>query len=269
MQFIEAGDLKICYEIKGSGYPLVLIMGFSAGMDWWDSELIDALSGKYRVLAFDNRGAGQTVTPDEGDFSIEMFADDTALLMDKLGIDRAHVFGFSMGGIIAQALTLKHPEKVNRLILGGTFCGGKETIMPDEHAAKMLMDTSGGIEGAFGRALELMFPWEFLASNPGYADNFRKRFMAAPVTAHNARRQLVASMKLGTYPRLPEVKAPTLVVPGTDDILISPRNSRLIAERIPGAKLIEYSGAGHCFMSPAREQFISDLLEFLGDRAGE
>lgn len=104
MQFIEAGDLNICYELKGSGYPLVMIMGFSANMDWWDPEFIDALALKYRVLVFDNRGAGRTVTPVEGDFSLEMFADDTAMLMEKLGIERAHVFGFSMGGIIAQSL---------------------------------------------------------------------------------------------------------------------------------------------------------------------
>lgn len=262
-QYIEAGDLKICYKLQGTGCPLVLIMGLTAGMDWWDPEFIDALSTKYRVLMFDTRGAGRTVTPPEGDFSIEMFSDDTALLMDKLGIEKAHVFGFSMGGIIAQALALRYPGKVSKLVLGGTFCGGKETVMPSPEATKMLLDASGGLEGLFSRCLELMFPWQFLADNPGYAEDFRRRFMAAPVTPHNARRQLVASMKLGTYSMLPEIKVPALVVTGRDDILIPPRNSHILAERIPGARLIEYSGAGHCFMSPAREQFTRDIMEFL------
>lgn len=264
MQFIEAGEIKVCYKLEGQGYPLVLIMGFTGNMDWWDPELIEALAAKYRVLLFDNRGAGRTVTPDEGDFSIGMFADDTALLMEKLGIERAHVFGFSMGGTIAQALALRYPEKVNRLVLGGTFCGGRETVMAKPEVTKMLMDTSGGIEGSFSRALELMFPWEFLADNPGYAESFRKRYMAAPVTPHNTRRQFVASMKTAMYSMLPEIKAPALVVTGAEDILIPPRNSHIIAERIPGARLIEYSGAGHCFMSPARERFLRDLFAFLG-----
>ncbi len=265
MQFIETGDLKVCYELKGSGYPIVLIMGLTAGMDWWDPGLVDALSEKYRVLMFDNRGAGRTVTPEEGDFSIEMFARDTAALMGKLGIERAHVFGFSMGGIIAQALALEYPEKVSKLVLGGTFCGGKETVMPSPQASKMLLDTSGGLEGAFSRALELMFPWEFLAANPGYAETFRKRFMSAPVNEHNARRQLVASMKLGTYSRLPEIRVPVLVVTGADDILIPPENSDILVKGIPGAKLKKYKDAGHFFMAPAREEFIDDILSFLDE----
>lgn len=262
MQFIEAGDLKIRYELKGSGYPLVLIMGFSGSMDWWDVEFIDALAEKYRVLVFDNRGAGRTVTPPEGDFTLEMFAGDTKLLMDKLGIDRAHVFGFSMGGIIAQALALRYPEKVSRMVLAGTFCGGRETVMPSPEVSKMLMDTGGGIDGMCARTLQLMFPERFVAENPGFAAGFIERCKSAPITAHNARRQLVASMKTGTWQRLPEIKIPVLVATGTEDILISPENSRILAGRIPGAQLVEYADSGHCFMSTAREKCLKDTIDF-------
>ena len=263
MKYITAGDLEICYEIHGTGYPIVLIMGFTGNMDWWDPELIDALSQKYRVLTFDNRGAGRTETPEEGDFSCEMFADDTSTLMDALDIERAHIFGFSMGGIIAQALALRHPDKVSKLVLGGTFCGGKETVMADPEVTKILMDTSGGMEGSFSRSLELMFPAEFIKKNPGFTKNFRERYMTAPISAKNARRQLIASMKLSTYANLPEIKIPAIVVTGAEDILIPPQNSHILAERIPGAKLIEYTGAGHCFMDPKRETFLNDLMEFL------
>ena len=263
MKYINVNDLNICYEQQGTGYPIVLIMGFTASMDWWDRELIDALAEKYSVLIFDNRGAGRTVTPGEGHFSIEMFADDTAALMDALGIDRAHIFGFSMGGIIAQALTLRHPEKVSRLILGGTFCGGKETVMADPEVTKILLDSSGTIEDTFGRTLKLMFPADFIEANPSFTESFRNRYMTAPISADNARRQLIASMRLGTYPMLPEIKSPALVVTGADDILIPPPNSRILAERIPGAQLIEYSGAGHYFMAPNREEFLRDMMEFL------
>ncbi len=262
MQFIEAGDLNICYELKGSGYPLVMIMGFSANMDWWDPEFIDALALKYRVLVFDNRGAGRTVTPVEGDFSLEMFADDTAMLMEKLGIERAHVFGFSMGGIIAQSLALRYPQKVSRLVLGGTFCGGKETVMPAPEVSKMLMDTSGGIDGMCERTLKLMFPESFISADPGFAAGFTERCKSAPITGHNARRQLVASMKTGTWQHLPELNIPVLVVTGTEDILISPENSRILADRIPGAELVEYADSGHCFMSTARQKFLKDITSF-------
>jgi pimeloyl-ACP methyl ester carboxylesterase len=263
MDYINVNDLKICYSLKGEGYPIVLIMGFTAGMDWWDSELIDALAEKYSVLIFDNRGAGRTVTPADGDFSINMFADDTAALMDALSLEKAHVFGFSMGGIIAQALTLRYPDKVNKLVLGGTCCGGKETLLADPAVIKKLMDADGGIEGSFSRTLELMFPEEFISANSGFSKDFRERYMAAPVSGHNARRQLAAIMKRGTYPDLPGIKSSTLVVTGTEDILIPPQNSHILAERIPHAELIEYEGAGHCFMSPKREEFLKDIFEFL------
>lgn len=262
MQFIEAGDLKICYELKGSGYPLVLIMGFSGNMDWWDPEFIEALAAKYHVLVFDNRGAGRTVTPETGDFTLEMFANDTALLMEKLGIVRAHVFGFSMGGLIAQLLALRHPEKVSRLVLGGTFCGGRETVLPTPEVSKMLMENSGGIDGMCARTLQLMFPERFVAGNPGFARSFIERCRRAPVTAHNARRQLVASMKTGTWQRLTEIQIPVLVATGTEDILISPENSRILAQRIPGAELVEYADSGHCFMSTAREKCLKDIIDF-------
>lgn len=262
MQFIEAGDLKIRYELKGSGYPLVMIMGFSGSMDWWDPEFIEALAEKYRVLVFDNRGAGRTVTPPEGDFTLDMFAGDTALLMDRLGIDRAHVFGFSMGGIIAQALALRNPEKVSRMVLAGTFCGGRETVMPSPEVSKMLMDTDGGIDGMCARTLKLMFPARFVAENPGFAAEFTERCKRAPITAHNARRQLVASMKTGTWQQLLEIKIPVLVATGTEDILISPENSRILAGRIPGAQLVEYADSGHCFMSTAREKCLKDTIDF-------
>lgn len=263
MQFIKVNDLNICYETKGNGYPLVLINGFSESMDSWDPEMTDALAEKYRVLLFDNRGAGRTETPEEGDFSCEMFADDTAALMESLGIKNANVFGFSMGGVIAQALSLKHPEKVNKLVLGGTFCGGKETVMAAPEVTKILLDTSGGIEGIFSRSLTLLFPEGYAETNPEFTENLKKRFMTAPISSHNARRQLIASMKLSTYSRLPEIKNPALIVTGTEDILIPPQNSRILAERIPGAKLIEYPGAGHYFMAPSRDEFLTDIMEFL------
>jgi len=109
----RVGDTKMAYWTYGEGYPLVMIMGYSGTMDMWDPNVIDALSAYYKVIVFDNRGMGKTTTGTRK-FTIEQFADDTAGLMDALAIDQAHVLGWSMGTEIAQELTLRHPEKVNK-----------------------------------------------------------------------------------------------------------------------------------------------------------
>lgn len=263
MEHVKVRDLDICCEVTGEGYPIVLIQGLTATMDWWDLELVDALSKKYRVLRFDNRGAGQTVTPKEGEFSGELFADDTVGLLKAKGIERANILSMSMGGMIAQELALKYPERVNKLVLGCTFCGGEHMVQASHEVMQMLVDFSGGLEGIFERVLKLMFPKDYLDANPDYVKDFKERYLRAPITAHNAMRQFSACARVNTYNRLPKVLPPTLVACGADDILIPPQNSRILAERIPGAKLIEYPGSGHGFMSQMRETFLKDLLAFL------
>ena len=264
MEFVEAGELSICCELRGEGYPIVLIHGLTANMDWWDPGLLSALSERYRILAFDNRGAGRTVTPEAGDWTCETFADDTVALMEATGIERANVLSVSMGGMIAQELALKYPEKVNKLILGSTFCGAAHTVYASQEVLEKLTDTSGGPEEVLQRTTELMFTPDSLKEQPEVVEGFKIAWMRAPTSKHNAMRQYMAAAKIDTYNRLPEINISTLVVTGKEDILIPPENSRIIAERIPGAKLIEYEGYGHSFISRMPEAFINDLLEFLG-----
>jgi pimeloyl-ACP methyl ester carboxylesterase len=238
-------------------------MGFTANMEWWDPELVIALSRQYRVLMFDNRGSGRTVTPDEGKFTCEMFADDTVALMDAKGIKRANILGMSMGGLIAQELTLKYPERVNNLILACTFCGGQHMVQASDEVMKIMTDRSGGIDGLFDRTLKLMFTKNFLDANPDYVINFKERYLRTPISEANTLRQFIACAKADTYNRLSEIKNPTLIATGTDDPLIPPQNSRILADRIPGAKLIEYKGCSHGFISQAHDAFIKDLLNFI------
>jgi pimeloyl-ACP methyl ester carboxylesterase len=237
-------------------------MGFTANMDWWDPELVNALSKKYRLLMFDNRGAGRTVTPAYGEFTCEMFADDTVALMDAKGIKRANILSMSMGGLIAQELALKYPGRVNNLVLGCTFCGGTHMIQARPEVMLILMDQSGGLDGRFDRMLKLMFTENFLEANPDFAERLKERYLRAPISDANSLRQFIACAISDTYERLSEIKNPTLVATGTDDPLIPPQNSRMLAQRIPGAKLIEYKGSSHGFMSQARDAFIKDLLNF-------
>jgi pimeloyl-ACP methyl ester carboxylesterase len=264
MDSIEIGDLNICYELTGDGYPVVLIQGLTANIDWWDPALLSALAKRYQVLTFDNRGAGRTVTPEDGRWTCEMLADDTAGLMKALRIERANIVGTSMGGMIAQELAIKYPQVVNKLVLCSTFCGGKNTVYASQEVLTKMADGSGGREGVLQRTVELMFTPEAAAADPAVIEGFKEAWMRAPISTHNAVRQFIATSTIDSYERLAEITAPTLVAMGNADIIIPPENSRIIAGRIPGAKLIEYEGFGHSFISRMPEEFINDLLGFLG-----
>ncbi len=264
MEYARVGDLNMCYELRGEGPPLVMIMGLTANMDWWAPETLDELSRRYQVLMFDNRGAGRTETPGEGEFTCAQMADDTAGLMDGLGIERAYVLGLSMGGMIAQELALNHPEKVDKLVLCVTFCGGGNTVYPSQEVLQIMADTSGTVDDLIRRTMSIMFPAEWLEADESQYEEFRECYLRAPCTPENTVRQFMGTTKLDTYDRLPSITAPTLLMCGAEDVLIPPENSRIIAGRIPGARLIEYPGAGHGFTSQSREEFAKDLIEFLG-----
>lgn len=260
---VMVGDIEIAYSLSGEGHPLVLIQGLTGTMDWWDPEFVDALASRYRVLIFDNRGAGRTEAP-EGEFSVAQFADDTAGLMDALGIDSAHVLGYSLGGMIAQELALHHPGKVDKLVLCVTFCGGKATVQASREVLSKLMDRSGSLEELVERFLTLMFTREWIEENRHVLDDFKGRYLIAPTPDYNAARQFMATVKFDTFGRLGEIAAPTMVMCGADDILIPAENSRIIAREIPGAKLIAYPDAGHGFVWQVRAKALDDLTGFLG-----
>ena len=122
MPKIKVNDIQMFYEVHGEGFPLIMIMGFTGNTSWWDPRWIQTLSEKFKVIAFDNRGAGRTDISDR-EYSIKLFAEDTAGLMNALGIPQANVLGISMGGMIAQELVLNYPEKVKKLVLCSTYCG--------------------------------------------------------------------------------------------------------------------------------------------------
>jgi 3-oxoadipate enol-lactonase len=134
----KVGDINIYYEIHGKGEPLVLIMGYGLSSAAW-SPVLPALAQKYKVITFDNRGAGKSDKPD-GPYTMDMMAGDLAGLLDAIRIKAAHIFGISMGGMIAQHFALRYPERVRSLILGCTTCGGSHGVAPDAAAMAALFD---------------------------------------------------------------------------------------------------------------------------------
>lgn len=257
------GDLEINCRVLGDGKPLVMIMGFTAGMELWYPPLIDSLSKRYRVVLFDNRGAGLTGAGEAG-FSMKQFAHDTTGLLDALGIERAFVLGESMGGMIAQEVALNYPEKTEKLVLLCTFCGGEQAEFPSPDVIGVMADRTGTPEDMARRGTTIAFPDEWARANPEIIEDVVRRTLIHPMSDENAERQAEAIFGFSSYDRLPETACPALVMCGTEDIIIPPVNSRTLAERIPGAKLVEFPGGGHGFHTQFHERVAREVIDFLG-----
>ena len=264
MAFTQVGDLEINFKLMGEGQPLVLIMGLTGSLDWWDPEFLASLAERYRVLIFDNRGAGGTETSDDGEFTIVQMAGDTGGLMEALDIDRAHVLGVSMGGMIAQELALNYPAKVDKLVLAATNCGASGSVFATREVLMKLANRTGTPEEQVARYCSLLFCEAWLESHENDVREFTNRYLAAPANDPNAARQFIATVKFDACGQLPNIENPTLVAYGKEDVIIPPENSKIIAGRIPGAKLIEYEEAGHGFIWERMDDFLRDLTEFLG-----
>ncbi len=260
---IRVSDIEMNYTVKGDGKPLVMIMGLTASMDVWDPRFVAELAEHYRLLLFDNRGAGKT-DAGEAQWSIKQFAEDTAGLMDALGIERAYILGESMGGMIAQEFALNHPDRTEKLVLMCTFCGGAEAVLPSEDVVGVLADLSGTPEEIARRNITITCPDDWAAAHPEVVEDIVARSCLNPMSNENALRQGETIFLFGTYERLPDIKIPTLVMCGTEDVLVPPANSRTLADRIPGARLVEFPGGGHAFHSQFPHEVAVEVIRFLG-----
>jgi 3-oxoadipate enol-lactonase len=244
------------------GTPLLLIQGLGYTADMW-FRMLPGLSSNRRTIRFDNRGVGRSNVPPLP-WSIEEMADDAVAVLDAAGVDRAHVFGVSMGGLIAQELALGHPDRVERLVLGATHPGGRDAIRMDPAAAMMLMDRT---PGTAREAAEASVP--FLYAEDTDADDIARDIdvrVRYPMRASAYFGQLDAMRRHeGTLDRLPKLGAPTLVIHGREDRLVKPGNAEIIAAAIPGARLTWIEGASHVFWTDRPEQTVALVTEFLDE----
>ncbi len=258
--------VRIHYTRVGEGDPLLLIMGFGMPGDAWLGAL-PFLQG-FGAIYYDNRGTGLSDKPG-GPYSIAQMADDGAGLLDHLQIEQAHVYGVSMGGMIAQELVLRHPQKVRSLVLGCTMCGGERARLGEEAVLDTLFETiknmgTLGAEAWVDRTLPLIFPKEWIDANPGVRDLLMMGMqMMPPTPPETAQNAMAGLFGWTTYDRLPQITAPTLVVHGDSDLIIPVDNAYVLAERIPGAQLHIVKGGGHGY--PAQDpvavhQVITDFL---------
>src|SRR6201997_4717909 len=259
MPIVENQGAEIYWDEQGSGEPLLLIMGLSYPSYMWHRTR-PVLAQTYRTIALDNRGVGQSDVP-PGVYSIALMASDAAAVLDAADVESAHVFGISMGGMIAQEFALQYPKRVRSLILGCTAAGGPTAVRAEPEAAQMLMTRDRMTPE---QAAEAAVPFIYNPTTPRERIDediaIRRPWFPRP-EAYKA--QLQGILAWEAYSRLFGIAAPTLVIHGESDRLVPPGNAKLIAEQIPGAKLVMIPHASHLFLTDQTEVAHRAIFDFL------
>jgi 3-oxoadipate enol-lactonase len=248
MSHLTIGGRRLFHQRRGAGEPLLLIMGMSGTHLSWGEPFLGDLERDFDVVAYDHRGIGRS-DPESQAFSIADLAEDAAGILDALGWDEAHVLGISMGGMIAQELALRHPERIRTLTLGCTYCGGPGSALApqatiDKLSAGMM---SGDRELAIRNGFEVNVSAAFAADEANY-ETFRAMAKALPAPVPVIMLQMQAIAQHDTSARLPGLTGlPTLVIHGDEDAMLPVQNGKLIASLIPDATLDVLEGVGHMF----------------------
>ena len=263
MPEVHVDDVRLHYEVAGSGEPLLMVMGLGGSSAGWAPELVAELARSFRTIIYDNRGTGQSDKPDVP-YSLEMFASDAIAILDDLKISRAHLFGVSMGGMIAQEIALRYGSRLQTLTLGCTTFGGKNAVPPPPESIKLLTAPRDGLsdEEVIRRGWPLAYTPEYIKNHRAELEASIPRLLVNTTPTFIFKRHLDATYALKTYERLPQITMPALVITGAKDVLIPAGNSEILAERIPGAKLHIIPNAGHAFFNEARAEFLKEFVPF-------
>jgi pimeloyl-ACP methyl ester carboxylesterase len=263
------GAQIVCRRI-GKGRPLLVLNGFAATSSDWDPSFIDRLASSNELILLNNRGIGGS-TDDGQSFDIEKLADDAVHVIETLGIERASVMGWSMGGFIAQAFALKYPDRVDKLVLLSTDPGGSEADLASPAVWSALLDTSGTPNEQARRLLFLVFPNDV-------AESLYRRFgdivaaARAQLSVELLKRQATAMdawHRNGLTSQLREIRVPVLIATGTDDIVIPASNALKLVNAIPGAWLAQFPHGGHAFMAQYPRALADVINSFLATREAE
>ncbi|MCW3064433.1 MAG: alpha/beta hydrolase [Solirubrobacterales bacterium] len=262
MSFAHSGALRVYYESIGRGPAVLLILGqgMSVEAGW---RTIDRLASQFRVLAFDNRDMGRSdYSP--WPYRVTQMASDAVAVLDAAGEARAHVYGMSLGGMVAQELALRHRDRVSGLVLGATTPGGPHAIPQDPQVLTFF--TRVGVMGPEEAAWAAV-PYSYgERTRREHADRIGEdiaRRMRHPPDALAYLHQVAAAASHSTLSRLGGIAAPTLVVHGGQDMLQSPANARVLAKAIPGAQLRLWPEAGHLYVTdePDADLEVARFLE--------
>ncbi len=265
--FAQSKDgLKLRYEIRGSGDPLALIMGFSGSSRGWGDPFLDLIERRFKTILIDNRGTGESDKPD-APWTMTDMANDVAAVLDHAKIDRAHIYGISMGGMIAQEFALQHAARVRGLVLGCTAPGMAHAAPNDPaNVAKRMPDPSKTPEQQARTAFEVACGTAFLNSKrgPAFIDHQIAEMGKYPITPlPTFTRQMEAIQAWDPWDRLGQIKAPTLIFHGDDDKLLPHANAEILHSKIAGSRVHILKGIGHMFFWEAPEESVGIPGDFV------
>jgi 3-oxoadipate enol-lactonase len=245
--------VRIAWERRGSGEPLLLVHGLGYARWGWEP-VLEPLERSFDLILFDNRGIGESDAP-PGPYTVAELAADAAQVLDEAGVERANVLGTSLGGMVAQELALTAPERVDRLVLACTTPGGPEAFPMPERTVQLMT----------GGATLRQFVENALAPGPDpeLVDRIlrHREATAQPLDAWSA--QAAAGATFDALGRIARVEAPTLILHGTEDAVVDSRNSSLLASRIPDSRVELFPGGGHLFFWEQPDRFVDVVTGFL------
>ena len=254
--------IRLSASSTGVGTPIVLIPGLVSSRQVY-RDLIERLATKYLVISFDPRGIGESDWAD-GPYTMEMLAADVIAVLDAADTSEAVVWGASMGGMVAQRFGLNFPDRVTGLVLACTGPGGEHAIRADQEATRALIGKGAESAGeAYRIACTVLYAEDFQKEHPDFIEQEIAYRNAHPVRARTLKAQWDAVKRHDAFDELPHMAVPTLVMHGSEDVVMPPGNGELLVERIPGAKKAWFAGRGHLFFHEDLDATVTQLSGFV------
>ena len=264
---VRVGDIDISYKTFGKGDPILLIMGYSGSKNDWDPTFLTGLSTNHTVIIFDNRGVSDS-TLGTKDYTINQLAEDIVGLLNVLNINKADILGYSMGGMVAQQLTLDHGDRVDDLILYATHCGNiDQTYNPPEKLVKQFNNLNGTENDIKQRFVPYQFSNSWINQNRDSYDQIFNSFKLPPNNVLEKQKDAIFKWILkGTCDRLSQISHDTLIIVGTADKILPSINSEIFKDKIKEAKVETFVEGGHALMFQFPERLSSVIDTFLGKK---
>lgn len=262
MPFVRRNGVRIHYEVAGSGPALLLLEGLGYGLWMWSKQR-PALARHFTLVMPDHRGNGQSDKPDEP-YTIRLLAEDALAVLNELGMERAHVLGVSLGGMVALELAVYFPERVRGLVLASTTPGGPHAdpmprVTQEAWLAARTLPPREGLRAA----MALAFGSGYMETHPDEVEWILTERLRAPQPDHAWLRQLQAAWQFDVFDALGGIEHPALVIAGSEDRVVPTSNAHVLAGRIPNARLVVFEGAGHLVFWERAEEFNAEVIRFL------
>jgi 3-oxoadipate enol-lactonase len=267
MPFVFADGVRLHYYVVGSGSPLLLLPGVGGSGESWRQEMIDLLAVKFSIIVYSPRGTGMSDKPNDS-YNLEVFADDAAKVIEGCGRGQANILGFSMGGGVAQALAVRHPELVKSLIICASGALGRPKIQAGDPESRkrfnLIYNPPVGAPRDFAARIliSLLYPEEYYKTRE--EELVKEEIYDMHPTPQFVLQRISSSRSTHDYHQeLPKISVPVLVMAGDQDKLNNSENCRILAETIPGAKLRIFKEAGHGFLKQLTREAVQEIIDFL------